>query len=166
MAYQIVLFFLEVYIFFKKNFKNVLRILHIILHRMQTVALWWLGRVTHVLVSRVGSPRCRLRPSRPAALSSLWLTRWLFPKPADKNSSCLYRNVCVFTWRVRVLSEFSTGLTSAFRSERILTTHLLTAIWKVKLMTPRIFSKASSHRLLRLWDTARTKQQQWFNSAA
>lgn len=41
------------------------------------------------------------------------------------------------------------GLTSAFRSERILTTHLLTAIWKVKLMTPLIFSKASSQRLLR-----------------
>lgn len=40
--------------------------------------------------------------------------------------------------------------TSALRSERILTTHLLTAIWKVKLMTPRIFSKASSHRLLRV----------------
>lgn len=42
-------------------------------------------------------------------------------------------------------------LTSAFRSERILTTHLLTAIWKVKLMTPLIFSSASSQRLLRVW---------------
>lgn len=41
--------------------------------------------------------------------------------------------------------------TSALRSERILTTHLLTAIWKVKLMTPRIFSNASSQRLLRVW---------------
>lgn len=42
-------------------------------------------------------------------------------------------------------------LTSAFRSERILMIHLLTAIWNVKLMTPRIFNRASSQRLLRLW---------------
>lgn len=42
-------------------------------------------------------------------------------------------------------------LTSAFRSERILMMHLLTAIWNVKLMTPWIFNRASSQRLLRLW---------------
>ena len=42
-------------------------------------------------------------------------------------------------------------LTSAFRSDRIRTMHLFTAIWKVKLITPLIFSRASSHRLLRLW---------------
>lgn len=42
-------------------------------------------------------------------------------------------------------------LTSALRSERTLTTHLFTAIWKVKLMTPRIFNNASSQRPLRVW---------------
>lgn len=42
-------------------------------------------------------------------------------------------------------------LTSAFKSERIRTTHLWTAIWKVKLITPLIFNKASSHRFLRDW---------------
>lgn len=41
-------------------------------------------------------------------------------------------------------------LTSALRSERMRTMHLLVAIWKVKLITPLIFSRASSHRLLRL----------------
>lgn len=42
-------------------------------------------------------------------------------------------------------------LTSAFKSERIRTTHLWTAIWKVKLITPLIFNKASSHRFRRDW---------------
>lgn len=45
----------------------------------------------------------------------------------------------------------ASGLTSAFRSDRIRTMHLFTVIWKVKLITPLIFSRASSHRLLRLW---------------
>lgn len=48
------------------------------------------------------------------------------------------------------------GLTSAFRSERILTMHLFTLIWKVKLMTPLTFSSTSSHRLLRPCDTPQT----------
>lgn len=49
------------------------------------------------------------------------------------------------------------GLTSAFRSERILTMHLFTVIWKVKLMTPLIFSSTFSHRLLRLCQTPQTQ---------
>lgn len=48
------------------------------------------------------------------------------------------------------LTDEECGLTSAFRSDRIRTIHLLTVIMKVKLMTPLIFSRASSHKLLRL----------------
>lgn len=48
------------------------------------------------------------------------------------------------------------ALTSAFKSERIRTTHLWTAIWKVKLITPLIFNKASSQRFLRDWKTNRS----------
>lgn len=36
--------------------------------------------------------------------------------------------------------------TSVGRSDRIRTVHLLEAIWKVKLITPLTFSRASSHR--------------------
>lgn len=52
-------------------------------------------------------------------------------------------------------------LTSALRSERILTTHLLTAIWKVKLMTPRSFSNASSQRLRRAWQATGDGRKVW-----
>lgn len=48
-------------------------------------------------------------------------------------------------------------LTSAFRSDRILTIHLFTVIWKVKLMTPLIFSSTSSQRLLRLYRQHKVK---------